>query len=59
MFNIKTLNKIDQEGLDLFTEDYQIVEEGDVDAIVLRSFKMQDYPLDTKLHAVARADTGL
>jgi D-3-phosphoglycerate dehydrogenase len=58
MFNIKTLNKIDQEGLELFTTDYQIVEEGDVDAIVLRSFKMQDYPLDTKLHAVARAGAG-
>jgi len=58
MFNIKTLNKIDQEGLDLFSEDYQIVEEGDIDAIVLRSFKMQDYPLDEKLHAVARAGAG-
>ena len=58
MFNIKTLNKIDQEGLDLFTNNYQIVEEGDVDAIVLRSFKMQDYPLDTKLQAVARAGAG-
>jgi len=58
MFNVKTLNKIDQEGLDLFTNNYQIVEEGDVDAIVLRSFKMQDYPLDTKLQAVARAGAG-
>ncbi|PKM55731.1 MAG: 3-phosphoglycerate dehydrogenase [Firmicutes bacterium HGW-Firmicutes-5] len=58
MFNIKTLNKIDQEGLELFSEDYQIVEDGDIDAIVLRSFKMQDYPLDEKLQAVARAGAG-
>lgn len=58
MYQIKTLNKIDQRGLSLFSDAYEIVEDGDVDAIVLRSFKMHDYPLNANLKAVARAGAG-
>ncbi len=58
MFQVKTLNKIDNRGLDLFSDNYQIVEDGDVDAIVLRSFKMHDYPLNANLKAIARAGAG-
>lgn len=58
MFQIKTLNKIDPKGLSLFGDDYSIVEDGDVDGIVLRSFKMHDYPLNDKLKAIARAGAG-
>ena len=58
MFQIKTLNKIDQRGLSLFSDDYNVVEDGDVDGIVLRSFKMQDYPLNPNLQAIARAGAG-
>ncbi len=58
MFQIKTLNKIDQRGLNLFSDDYSIVEDGDVDGIVLRSFKMHDYPLSPNLKAIGRAGAG-
>lgn len=57
-FQIQTLNKIDQRGLSLFSDNYSIVEEGDVDGIVLRSFKMHDYPLNPNLKAIARAGAG-
>lgn len=58
MFQIKTLNKIDEQGLSLFNDQYTLVDEGDVDGIVLRSFKMHDYPLDSNLKAIARAGAG-
>ena len=58
MFQIKTLNKIDPNGLDRLGDHYNIVEEGDVDGIILRSFKMHDYPLNSNLKAVARAGAG-
>lgn len=58
MFQIQTLNKIDQRGLGLFSDNYSIVEDGDVDGIVLRSFKMHDYPLNPNLKAIARAGAG-
>lgn len=58
MFQIKTLNKIDPKGLNLFGDDYKVVEDGDVDGIVLRSFKMHDYPLNDNLKAIARAGAG-
>lgn len=59
MFKIKTLNKIANQGLDLFDDQYQIVEEDNVDAIILRSFKMHDYDMPEKLEAIARAGAGV
>ena len=58
MFKIKTLNKIDQRGLGKFSDDYTIIDNGEADAIVLRSFKMHDYPLNPELKAIARAGAG-
>lgn len=58
MFQIKTLNKIAQQGLDLFDHNYEVVDEQDVEAIILRSFKMHDYPRSEKLLAIARAGAG-
>lgn len=58
MYEIKTLNKIAKSGLDRFTDSYTVVEDGDVDGIVLRSFKMHDYVLNPNLKAIARAGAG-
>jgi len=58
MYQVKTLNKIAQVGLDFFDEKYEVIEEGDVDAIILRSYKMHDYPLNKNLRAIARAGAG-
>ncbi len=62
MATIKTLNKIDPKGLNLFGDDYTIIDEntaGDYHGIVLRSFKLQDYEVSDKLCAVARAGAGV
>lgn len=61
MFKIKTLNKIDQEGLQLFPlNSYEIASElPNPDAIVLRSFSMHDMELPCSLKAVARAGAGV
>ncbi len=59
---IKTLNKIDPKGLDLFGEGYTIIDENSTDdynGIVLRSFKLHDYEISDKLCAVARAGAGV
>ncbi len=59
---IKTLNKIAKDGLNLLGDGYEVVGEeysaGDVDGIMLRSFKMHDYPFEDSLKAIARAGAG-
>jgi D-3-phosphoglycerate dehydrogenase / 2-oxoglutarate reductase len=61
MFKIKTLNKIDSEGLNLLPLDhYEIASEiPNPDAIILRSFNMHDMELPNSLKAVARAGAGV
>jgi D-3-phosphoglycerate dehydrogenase / 2-oxoglutarate reductase len=61
MFKIRTLNKIDTEGLNLFPLDnYEIASEIPTpDAIILRSFNMHDMELSASLKAVARAGAGV
>lgn len=59
MFKVKTLNKIAKDGLDLFDDKYEIVEEDQVDAIILRSFKMHDYDMPDTLEAIGRAGAGV
>jgi len=61
MFKIKTLNKIDPDGLEHFPLDkYEIASEiPDPDAIVLRSFNMHEMELPASLKAVARAGAGV
>ena len=61
MFKIKTLNKIDSEGLNLLPSDnYEISDAVESpDAIVLRSFNMHEMELLPELKAVARAGAGV
>jgi D-3-phosphoglycerate dehydrogenase / 2-oxoglutarate reductase len=61
MFKIKTLNKIDSNGLNLFPLDnYEIASEiPNPDAVVLRSFNMHETELPESLKAVARAGAGV
>ena len=61
MYKIQTLNKIDQEGLQVFpASTYEIAGEfADPDAIVLRSFSMHDMEIPDSLKAIARAGAGV
>lgn len=61
MYKIQTLNKIDQEGLQVFpASTYKIASEiADPDAIVLRSFSMHDMEFPNSLKAIARAGAGV
>ncbi len=61
MYKIQTLNKIDQEGLQVFpSTTYEIANEmADPDAIVLRSFSMHDMELPQSVKAIARAGAGV
>jgi D-3-phosphoglycerate dehydrogenase / 2-oxoglutarate reductase len=61
MFTILTLNNIASAGLDRLPSDlYQISEDAsEPDAILLRSFDMHGYPIQSSLKAVARAGAGV
>lgn len=61
MYKIQTLNKIDQEGLQVFpASTYKIESEiTDPDAIVLRSFSMHEMEIPESVKAVARAGAGV
>lgn len=61
MYKIQTLNKIDQEGLQVFPASaYKIADViADPDAIVLRSFNMHDMEIPESVKAIARAGAGV
>lgn len=61
MYKIQTLNKIDQEGLQVFPASaYKIADViADPDAIVLRSFNMHDMEIPASVKAIARAGAGV
>ncbi|MCX6229481.1 MAG: phosphoglycerate dehydrogenase [Bacteroidia bacterium] len=61
MYKIQTLNKIDQEGLQVFpTSKYEISNDiSQPDAIVLRSFSMHDMEIPKSVKAIARAGAGV
>jgi len=61
MRKIQTLNQISAKGLDRFPRDsYEVASEFvDPDAIVVRSFKMQDMEFCSNLKAIARAGAGV
>ena len=61
MFKIQTLNKIDPIGLKNFPLDqYEIASEfSNPDGIIVRSMKMHDLELPSKLKAIARAGAGV
>lgn len=60
MFKINCLNPISNVGTDLFTENYEIVENyADSDAILVRSAAMHDLELPDTVEAIARAGAGV
>ncbi len=61
MFKIQTLNKISPSGLSLFPLDkYEIASDiSNPDAILVRSFKMNDLQFSSNLLAIARAGAGV
>jgi D-3-phosphoglycerate dehydrogenase / 2-oxoglutarate reductase len=61
MFKIQTLNKIDPEGLKIFSLDkYEIASEfNSPDAIIVRSQAMHDMELPSSLLSIARAGAGV
>lgn len=61
MFKIKTLNKIDEIGLEQLTNNYEMVnaDEKDEDGILVRSFKMLDMEFSANLKTIARAGAGV
>ncbi|MCF8359258.1 MAG: phosphoglycerate dehydrogenase [Prolixibacteraceae bacterium] len=60
MFKIQNLNKIDEQGLQMFPSDqYEINSEfTDPDGIILRSFNMHDMEISSSVKAIARAGAG-
>lgn len=60
MYKIGTLNNISPKGLIKFNDQYKIAEEiDDVNAILVRSYKMHDMELPESLEAIARAGAGV
>lgn len=60
MAKINCLNPIAACGLDLFSDNYEIVDNmGDADAVLVRSASMHELELPDKLVAVARAGAGV
>ena len=59
MYKIKTLNNIAKQGLDLFNDKFEIVDDTDANGILLRSYKMHDMELPDSLEAIGRAGAGV
>lgn len=60
MYNIRTLNPISDKIYDVLDKTYNVSsEDNNPDAILVRSFKMHDYPINENLLAVARAGAGV
>ena len=57
---VSCLNNISENGLKHLTSNYQIVEDDhSSDLIIVRSYKMHDYPINDNLLAIARAGAGV
>ena len=60
MYTVKCLNPIASKGLDLFTEDFKVIDDLDkADAVLVRSAAMHDLAVPESLLAVARAGAGI
>lgn len=60
MFKVNCLNNIANIGLDLLTDNYQVVDQfADADAVLVRSAAMHDLELHPGLEAIARAGAGV
>jgi len=57
---VSCLNKISPVGLNVFTKNYEVVENTQSSELILvRSFNMHDFPINKELLAVARAGAGV
>ena len=61
MYNIKTLNNIDQSGLDRFSSELFTInaDNHDIDAIILRSYSLHDFEIPASVKAIGRAGAGV
>jgi len=60
MYKVKLLNKISDEGLKIFDENYDCdMDAVDEDVILVRSAPLHDYPFSENLKAIARAGAGV
>ena len=59
MFNIKTIDNINENGLSVFSEKYIINGCQTEDAILVRSSNLHDYEMPDTLKAIARAGAGV
>lgn len=60
MYTVKCLNPISNQGLDLFTSNFEIVNYlSEADAVLVRSAKMHGLDVSDNLLAVARAGAGV
>ena len=60
MYTVKCLNPIADKGLDLFTEDFKVIDDLDAaDAVLVRSASMHELEVPESLLAVARAGAGV
>ncbi len=61
MFKIQTRNKISPVGLELFDrKEYEVADEiSAADALLLRSYKIQENEIETSVKAIARAGAGV
>ncbi len=61
MYSIRTMNKISEKGLELFSDDRFAVNDQaeDPDGVIVRSAKLHDLEFTPKLKAIARAGAGV
>lgn len=60
MYKVNCINKIANVGLDLFTDNYQMVDQfNDADAVLVRSSSLHELELPRTLEAIARAGAGV
>lgn len=60
MFKINCLNPIANVGLELFTDNYELVDQfSDANAVLVRSASVHDLELPPSLEAIARAGAGV
>ena len=60
MYKIKTLNKISEQGLEIFDDNYEVGDNLEhEDGILVRSAKLHDYDFPAELKAIARAGAGV
>ena len=60
MFDILTLNKISNKIYNVFNDDYSVSDNStSPDAILVRSFKMDDYEINDNLLCIGRAGAGV